>query len=104
MPPTTFLKSGDGSRAWVGSRAPHPHSGVGRLGEARSEASLACLQVRSKGVSRDEWKDSETYSPNTAYGKTPELWSQPQVTPQIPATASWPDSLSTSKKGQSIVV
>ncbi|XP_035878176.1 cip1-interacting zinc finger protein isoform X4 [Phyllostomus discolor] len=27
-----------------------------------------CQQVRSKGVSTEEWKDSETYSPNTAYG------------------------------------
>ncbi|XP_045052773.2 cip1-interacting zinc finger protein isoform X3 [Desmodus rotundus] len=32
------------------------------------EAEEFCKQVRSKGVSRDEWKDSETYSPNTAYG------------------------------------
>ncbi|XP_045701972.1 cip1-interacting zinc finger protein isoform X3 [Phyllostomus hastatus] len=27
-----------------------------------------CQQVRPKGVSTEEWKDSETYSPNTAYG------------------------------------
>ncbi|XP_054440293.1 cip1-interacting zinc finger protein [Pteronotus mesoamericanus] len=27
-----------------------------------------CKQVRSKGISIEEWKDSETYSPNTAYG------------------------------------
>ncbi|XP_053523685.1 cip1-interacting zinc finger protein isoform X2 [Artibeus jamaicensis] len=27
-----------------------------------------CKQVRSKGVSTEEWKNSETYNPNTAYG------------------------------------
>ncbi|XP_017703732.1 PREDICTED: cip1-interacting zinc finger protein isoform X3 [Rhinopithecus bieti] len=27
-----------------------------------------CKQVRSRDISREEWKGSETYSPNTAYG------------------------------------
>nr|KAF6433115.1 CDKN1A interacting zinc finger protein 1 [Molossus molossus] len=27
-----------------------------------------CKQVRSRGISIEEWKDSETYNPNTAYG------------------------------------
>uniref|UniRef100_A0A8D2D812 CDKN1A interacting zinc finger protein 1 n=1 Tax=Sciurus vulgaris TaxID=55149 RepID=A0A8D2D812_SCIVU len=27
-----------------------------------------CKQVRSRDMSREEWKDSETYSPSTAYG------------------------------------
>ncbi|XP_006834879.1 PREDICTED: cip1-interacting zinc finger protein isoform X3 [Chrysochloris asiatica] len=27
-----------------------------------------CKQVRSRDISREEWKDSETYTPNTAYG------------------------------------
>lgn len=35
-----------------------------------SELSLP-LQVRSGDTSLEEWKGSETYSPNTAYGKTP---------------------------------
>ena len=29
--------------------------------------------MRSRDISIEEWKGSETYSPNTAYGKTPAL-------------------------------
>ncbi|XP_077823703.1 cip1-interacting zinc finger protein isoform X11 [Macaca mulatta] len=32
-----------------------------------------CKQMRSRDISREEWKGSETYSPNTAYGKAPAL-------------------------------
>lgn len=32
---------------------------------------LLPLQVKSKETSSDQWKGSETYSPNTAYGKPP---------------------------------
>lgn len=32
-----------------------------------------CFQVRSRDISIEEWKGSETYSPDTAYGKTPAL-------------------------------
>nr|XP_054377104.1 cip1-interacting zinc finger protein isoform X17 [Pongo abelii]XP_054377105.1 cip1-interacting zinc finger protein isoform X17 [Pongo abelii] len=35
--------------------------------EIEVEAEL-CKQVRSRDISREEWKGSETYSPNTAYG------------------------------------
>lgn len=34
---------------------------------------LVCFQVRSRDISIEEWKGSETYSPNTAYGKIPGL-------------------------------
>ena len=34
---------------------------------------LVCFQMRSRDISIEEWKGSETYSPNTAYGKTPAL-------------------------------
>uniref|UniRef100_A0A5F4VVF3 CDKN1A interacting zinc finger protein 1 n=1 Tax=Callithrix jacchus TaxID=9483 RepID=A0A5F4VVF3_CALJA len=39
-----------------------------------------CKQVRSRDISIEEWKGSETYSPNTAYGKAP--------APSPPAEAS----------------
>lgn len=31
---------------------------------------LAHFQVRSRDISIEEWKDSDTYNPNTAYGET----------------------------------
>lgn len=70
MPLTALPESGLCSRAWW-APGPPPTLRWEVLGGARSEAPLACLQVRSKGTSTEEWKDSETYSPNTAYGKTP---------------------------------
>lgn len=33
--------------------------------------SLLPLQVKSREISSEQWKGSETYSPNTAYGNKP---------------------------------
>ncbi|KAL0606432.1 Cip1-interacting zinc finger protein [Plecturocebus cupreus] len=61
-----------------------------------------CKQVRSRDISIEEWKGSETYSPNTAYGKAPApsppaeasaLGPGLQVTPQMPLVAFWLGSL-----------
>ncbi|XP_077823706.1 cip1-interacting zinc finger protein isoform X14 [Macaca mulatta] len=41
-----------------------------------------CKQMRSRDISREEWKGSETYSPNTAYGKAPAL--SPPTLPSRP--------------------
>lgn len=71
---------------------PHLHSGDGVWGKPDLRPTLACFQMKSKDTSVEEWKGSETYSPNTAYGKTPAL--TPASRGPMSAMASWPDNLS----------
>lgn len=76
-----------------GLQAPDLHPGGVSASNPRS--TLACLQVRSRDMSIEEWKGSETYSPNTAYGKSPALACLPASGhPQMPAHTLWPGSLS----------
>lgn len=68
-------KQGDSMfKSMGGSQGPpHLHSGGGVWGKPDSRPTLARFQMKSKDISVEEWKGSETYSPNTAYGKTPAL-------------------------------
>lgn len=68
-------------------------------GTLEPRPTLVYFQVRSRDISIEEWKGSETYNPNTAYGKTLALTPPAEAevlgpSPQGPATASWPGSLS----------
>ena len=48
-------------------------------GKSELRPTLAYFQVRSRDISIEEWKGSETYSPSTAYGKTQALTPSPLV-------------------------
>lgn len=75
MPPTASSTSRGRyveKHGWVPG-VPSPAFRGWGLGETRFEAHTCMFQVRSRDTSVEEWKGSETYSPNTAYGKTPAL-------------------------------
>jgi hypothetical protein len=89
MPPTIACKA----RGWcVGDHgwAPSPNLHLIRVWGATSESYPAHPQVRSRDISIEEWKGSETYSPTTAYGKTPSL--SPPRQPRAPVRQPVPCS------------
>lgn len=61
-----------------GFQGPPPAFRFGGLwGKSDLRPTLACFQVRSRGIAIEEWKDPETHSPNPAHGKTSALTSAP---------------------------